>query len=347
MKISQSFVYEKSGDGAVILRCFLCAGARRENGSISCPRPAQREESDKASSCSIDGIAEIPETLDQLPVRELAPYAFSAHMDERVLEEARRSGILPDLPALCGSRLKAVVIPKSVRRVGRYCFYGCDQLGSLEFSGSLTDWGSGAFAGCRHIKKICADADPGGPTGLRQVLEELPEALLVEFSSASAGARLIFPEFYEEGVENTPARILENHVHGTGILYRNCFEGKCFDFSQYDALFPFAKAREGEELLTELVLGRLRCPFRLEARAKEQYETYVREHLLLFGTHFLKRKDPEGLQWFLEQFTPERQVLEELSSAAARAADAQMQSILMDFRHKNFPGPTHRKRLTL
>ena len=44
-------------------------------------------------------------------------------------------------------------------------------------------------------------------------------------------ASLVFPEFYVEGVENTPARILEERIHGTGMKYRNCFKGKVFDFS--------------------------------------------------------------------------------------------------------------------
>lgn len=64
---------------------------------------------------------------------------------------------------------------------------------------------------------------------------------------APVTARLMFPEFYEEGVENTPARILETHVHGSGILYRNCFQGRKIDFYQYDNAFPHAMAQESGE----------------------------------------------------------------------------------------------------
>lgn len=50
---AQSFAYEIKKDSAVIRRCF-----------------------------SLDTKAEIPKQLDGYPVTEIAPYAFSAHLDE-------------------------------------------------------------------------------------------------------------------------------------------------------------------------------------------------------------------------------------------------------------------------
>ena len=86
---------------------------------------------------------------------------------------------------------------------------------------------------------------------------------------APVTARLMFPEFYEEGVENTPARILETHVHGSGILYRNCFQGRKIDFYQYDNAFPHAMAQESGEFVLQLALWRLRYPKELSERARE------------------------------------------------------------------------------
>lgn len=341
---SQFFAYEKKENSAAILRCF-----------------------------SRDGRIRIPEKIGGLEVRELAPYAFSAHLDERVLDNAAcegrlricmrsdltgqtetvAEGILPELPALCGDRLEELMLPLSMRRVGRYCFYNCSKLRRLEFPGKLYDWGSGAFTGCHRAGELCVHLEPDGDSGLKQVLDELPEELQVELCmetqehAAPQYARLLFPEFYEEGVENTPARILETHVHGSGILYRNCFQGKRFDFEQYDTLFPHALAQENTRLLTELVLGRLRFPYRLERQAQEEYETYVRGHALMFGNYFLDKKDPEGLLWFLERFGAEQVLLDELSGYAAKAGDAQAQSLLMNYRREKISTPARRKRLEL
>ncbi|MCD7717720.1 MAG: leucine-rich repeat domain-containing protein [Lachnospiraceae bacterium] len=351
-----SFAYEKKEDGAVILRCF-----------------------------SRDGIVQIPERIGGLPVRELGAYAFSAHMDAGALEGALyacestdEGSSCPD--ALCGEQLEEIILPQTIRRVGRYCFYNCGNLRRLEFPGSLKDWESGVFTGCHRVKELCVHAYPEAETGLKQVLDELPEELRVEFrcdrneqmksmesmETDAAGdcatdkngslranekdsfrAVLTFPEFYEEGVENTPARILETHVHGTGIRYRNCFQGKRFDFALYDSLFPYARAQENAQLLTELVLGRLRFPCHLGEQEREHYEVYVRENAYTFGRYFLDQKDPEGLQWFLEQTEESESLLDALSEYAARHGDALSQSRLMEFRRRNRTRPAARKRLGL
>ena len=69
-----------------------------------------------------------------------------------------------------------------------------------------------------------------------------------------------FPEFFEEGVENTPARILENHVHGSGIRYRNSFVHKRLHVLEYDKLFPYAVAWEQERIVLNLALDRILYP---------------------------------------------------------------------------------------
>ena len=90
--------------------------------------------------------AEIPEAVEGLPVAELAPYAFSAHMDEGLLEKGDREGRLrlwdSDNPAssalswedaelpppLTGAALTSVSLPPSLRKIGAYAFYNCSRL---------------------------------------------------------------------------------------------------------------------------------------------------------------------------------------------------------------------------
>ncbi len=314
MQYSHSFLYEREEDGAVILRCFLR-----------------------------DGNVEIPAELDGTPVCALSPYAFSAFQEEDWLLEARRENLLPDLPAMCGERLIRIFLPDPLVRVGKYCFYNCENLEELQFGAKLFDWGSGAFSGCHHIRSVRVRTGEEEECGLRHLLSEISEELTVRLGDAV----LVFPEFYEESVENTPARILVTQVHGTGILYRNCFAGGRFDFEQYDALFPYAAAQEGEELLAVLVTARLRFPYALGAAAKARYESYAQEHLIQFGNYFLQSQDPQGLDWLLRTFSPSDKDLNALSAAAAAALDAQMQSILMEYRHKNPDRRNGRKRLTL
>lgn len=301
--MTQSFAYEVKGDSAVILRCF-----------------------------SRDSRAEIPEWIGDYLVTGLGDYAFSEHFEEEKLEkeilEGRVKLYVPNFwgqpmlpPALCGDRLAEIILPQTIRRVGRYCFYNCGKLRRIEFHGELSDWGSGAFTGCHGVRSLRVYTDESGCAHLKDVLDELREELEVEYFSGAADgsrakeasesiaedreddvsgfARLIFPEFYEEGVENTPARILENHVHGSGILYRNCFRGRALDFAQYDALFPHARAWESEELAIRMAFVRLRAPQGLTQKAKEQYETYLSEHAEEAGSWLLARRDLDGLRFLL------------------------------------------------
>lgn len=303
---SQSFAYELKGDSAVILRCF-----------------------------SRDTKAEIPEILEGHPVTEVGAYAFSAHMDEKAFEKGIRSGkirmyipvmmsrpaleaakksaagmqgdekkiMVPDAPALAGNSLEEVVIPHTVRRIGRYCFYNCAKLEKMTFGGSLQDWGAGAFTGVHHMKEITASADAEGKTSLKQVLGELHEEITVTyFDEQGRESHLVFPEYFEEGIENTPARILEERIHGSGMMYRNCIKEGRMDFRQYDSWFDHAGFLESRNMTVRLSIGRLQYPTELSEQAQRKYEAYVLENAQEAADYFLKEQDLEGVRWLLELF---------------------------------------------
>ncbi len=211
---------------------------------------------------------------------------------------AQSMGRISDV--LCGNRLEEIVLPPTLRRVGRYCFYNCEKLHKITFYGQMSDWGSGVFTGCHQVRHLCVHTDAAGRSHLKDVLDELREELYIEYFYPGGQACLVFPEFYEEGVENTPARILETHVHGSGLFYRNCFQDRKFDFAQYDVLFPYARAQERPELAAQMVQARLCYPQGLTARAKQQYETYVADHAREMAAYVLRQRDIKSLRWLLD-----------------------------------------------
>ena len=175
----QSFAYEIRENSAVIRRCF-----------------------------SRDTRAEIPEYLEGYRVTEIAPYAFSAHLQEQELKEGIRTGAIrihlapffetedyEKLPVLSGNRLEEILLPPSVKRVGRYCFYNCGDLRRIEFHGGLSDWGSGVFTGCHHVEQLLVHTDREGKSYLKDVLDELREELEVLYFGAAdhLQAVLMFP----------------------------------------------------------------------------------------------------------------------------------------------------------
>lgn len=196
-----------------------------------------------------DGIVELPETLEGLPVTELGAYIFSDHIDRGDLEKCRMSGKFctedglevqdgEGMPEMSGNAVQELILPSKLRKVGRYAFYNCFHLKKLSFGGDLRDVGVGAMTGCHKIERVTVKTDENGDSCLRDILTELPETLRVDMDKNGEQGRFWFPEFFEEGVENTPARIIENHVHGSGIRYRNSFLHKKLNILEYDKLFP-------------------------------------------------------------------------------------------------------------
>lgn len=176
---------------------------------------------------------------------------------------------------------------------------------------------------------------------------------------APVTARLMFPEFYEEGVENTPARILETHVHGSGILYRNCFQGRKIDFYQYDNAFPHAMAQESEEFVLQLALWRLRYPMGLNERARERYLEFLENHVSEYAEFLVKKRQIEEIRWMCRILEEEKRgsetsggtalsgFLEALTEWAGKKQYAEALSFVMDYRHAHHAPVKKRARLEL
>lgn len=140
----------------------------------------------------------------------------------------------------------------------------------FRFSSGIRDIGAGAFNGCRKIEELTVTENREEKSCLKEILSELNETVAVHYlltgpdkdrpGSAPVGeenrAELLFPAFYEEAVENTPARITETHVHGCGHRYRYCFQNTRFQFAEYDSLFPYMKAQENVKEAVRAVSGK-------------------------------------------------------------------------------------------
>ena len=158
-------------------------------------------------------VCVVPESLGGLPVTELADKVFS------------------------GSTVEKVYLPRTLTRIGRYEFYGCEKLQEIHFYGALREVGGGVFTGCRNIRSLTVHMGVDEESALRDFVTEINERVTVhvfiqsgqnrmqderdtdsarislasstfeEENGETETARVIFPEYYDEAVENTPARI--------------------------------------------------------------------------------------------------------------------------------------------
>lgn len=242
---------------------------------------------------------------------------------------------IPDYGFSGRTDLEEVILPLTVKKIGRYAFYNCRNLRKITFFSQIKDIGSGAFTGCHNVQELDVTIVNGDSSCLKEFLQELAELMVVHYR-ADGYAKLIFPEYFEEGIENTPARILSSQIHGSGLKYRNCLYKREIQFAAYDACFPMAQAMECPEVLQEMVLGRLRYPYQLQEAGRKRYEAYAREHFAELGKKLIQENDVDGIQWLLETYLEQEGQIAELLDEAAKREAVECTGSLMEIRREKF-----------
>ena len=268
---------------------------------------------------------EIPGMIEDKLVVSAASYAFSSHMDEK--EELKNAclwevsdglGFGREEHVLAGNDVEEIVFPDTLKEIGRYIFYGCGNLRKLEFSDSLMQIGCGAFTGCHALEKLTVHMRQGKKSGVKEMLGEMWQRIDVNFlyeyeedgieksdimhrRENKSEARLVFPEHYDEAVENTPARILYTEYHGSGSNYRQCFYDRKLNYQEYDRLFEMAVAMDKLEVLVDMSFGRLEFPYGLTGNARENYREYIRKNLEDIAEYLVKQEDMHRLEMISSQ----------------------------------------------
>ena len=95
-------------------------------------------------------VSVVPENIEGRSVTAIGPYTFSEH----------------------GKDLREVILPDTIRRIGRYAFYGCANLQKIVLTDALQDIGGGVFTGCR-IWEIEVDLYRGQKCCLQVLLQKI------------------------------------------------------------------------------------------------------------------------------------------------------------------------------
>ena len=302
------------------------------------------------------GRVEIPGMIDDKLVISAAPYAFSHHMDEK--EELKNAGLWEvsdglgfsrEEHVLAGNDVEEIVFPDTLKEIGRYIFYGCGNLKKLEFSDSLMQIGCGAFTGCHALEKLTVHMRQGKKSGVKEMLGEMWQRIDVNFlyeyeedsiekpdmmyrRENKSEARLVFPEHYDEAVENTPARILYTEYHGSGSNYRQCFYDKELNYQEYDRLFEMAVAMDKLEVLVDMSFGRLEFPYELTGKARENYREYIRKNLGDIAEYLVKQEDMHRLEVLSSQKLWTLEGIDTALDCASKRKETEVSAFLMNER---------------
>lgn len=302
------------------------------------------------------GRVEIPGMIEDKLVVSAAPYAFSSHMDEK--EELKNAclwkvsdglGFGREEHVLAGNDVEEIVFPDTLKEIGRYIFYGCGNLRKLEFSDSLMQIGCGAFTGCHALEKLTVHMRQGKKSGVKEMLGEMWQRIDVNFlyeyekdgieksdimhrRENKSEARLVFPEHYDEAVENTPARILYTEYHGSGSNYRQCFYDKELNYQEYDKLFEMAVAMDKLEVLVDMSFGRLEFPYGLTGKARENYREYISKNLGDIAEYLVKQEDMHRLEMISSQKLWTLEGIDSALDCASKRKETEVSAFLMNER---------------
>ena len=304
----------------------------------------------------IESRVEIPGMIDDKLVISAAPYAFSSHMDEKeelknasLWEVSEGLGFGREEHVLAGNDVEEIVFPDTLKEIGRYIFYGCGSLRKLEFSDSLMQIGCGAFTGCHALEKLTVHMRQGKKSGVKEMLGEMWQRIDVNFlyeyeedgieksdimhrRENKSEARLVFPEHYDEAVENTPARILYTEYHGSGSNYRQCFYDRKLNYQEYDRLFEMAVAMDKLEVLVDMSFGRLEFPYGLTGNARENYREYIRKNLEDIAEYLVKQEDMHRLEMISSQKLWTLEGIDSALDCASKRKETEVSAFLMNER---------------
>lgn len=310
----------------------------------------EKEETKLLKCFGTDSVVNIPGQIGDCKFTSIGAYGFSEGGEDIWQKEkyvqTEETGLdskvfKQTLKPLYGNEVKKIQLPDTIQEIQDYAFYRCFALEELSLSDQVKRIGGGVFTGCR-VKNIKVDFYGGEASCLKDIVGEIRHELYVTLryhqtiSESVETAKLVFPEYYEEAVENTPARILETHYHGSGCHYRQCFYNRELDFRKYDELFKTAVAQEQEAIVMELAVKRLRYPYRLSAAAKEQYETYLVQRWEKVGIQFIAQEDFGSLHWLLESKYVNIEQMEMLIEYAARNQKTEILGLLMNEKQTKF-----------
>jgi len=270
----------------------------------------------------------IPESLGGMPVTELGDHAVA------------------------NQPVREVYMPKTLRRIGRYGFYNCENLQILHFYAETTEIGGGVFNASTKIREIYIHMGTNERSSLRDFVTEITGRVMVHYFLTDENgqeweaARLIYPEFYDEAIENTPAKNLSFAIHGSGQRYRYSFENRKILFDRYDKAFVKETIVESVELAAEIAVNRLMFPYELRPDAKEQYEKFLKEHLC--EVLLTNMRNSEVFRWLMTNYADTGTVLggepaltkaelDRLIDVSSEGKLPEVSGILLDLKHRLYP----------
>lgn len=231
----------------------------------------------------------LPSFIKDLPVVKVGAYAFSNLSKSRdcissdnTIYIEKISGITvpgSEVQYIHGRSLEEVFLPETLEVIDEYAFYDCRELAVIHMWGGRIQLENGVFMNCEKLVKVNVEGYADEINSVREILSEISVEVCVTYSCSEEKGVFIFPEFYEDSIENSPARVFHYMIYGAGYRYRQCFEQGRLNILAYDMVFQSAEIQNIEETALKIALIRIQYPYQLQESIKIKYINYIKLHI--------------------------------------------------------------------
>lgn len=233
--------------------------------------------------------------------------------------------------------LESVCLSEHVEEIGAHAFYNCRNLSWIEMSDRIVSIGDGAFKNCGKIHTVKLRCRGGNFRCLKDLLAELNQLLTVSIEySAKDCAVLIFPYYFQDYEENTPARIINQVTIGSGVFYREAVGREEISYSLYDRNFYNEKIIDEPETVYQVALYRLAFPYRLSQNARLEYTAYLQEHFDDIFKLLIKKDRLEHVRLFLSLSFWRREAIQKAVEQARKAQQMDILSLLLEYEKEHY-----------
>lgn len=307
-------------------------------------------------------IVEIPGVIRGLPVTDLADHCFAKEPSykykpaeiqtiyrsewENPEAEADLTEIHKEYPVFT-NQIEEVYFPENLVAIDDYVFYGCPNLHVIHIPTTMRRFGGQSFVATHHINcfYFTVDNETETPYMLKEVLKELPDRLDIIFEDRQGKKvfQILYLDYYEESRENTPARLFDLVFHGTGYMYRQCFNGKEIDFKKFDEQFHFAVAQEYMPYVFQLAYTRFTYPRGFSEEARAEHLAWLQLEYKALSRWIFDEHKEDFIRTLGESSYFNEELLTWFTNVASDKKHPEIVSYLMDYRRTHFGAKKKKK----
>lgn len=257
----------------------------------------------------------VPEELGGLPVREIGSSAFAGRED-----------------------IVRVVLPRELRTIRPFAFQRCASLEELYLHNGVADCYDGILRSCGSLRMIHVYCDRKDDFRIiRDILRDADSVLHFHICMEDGEARLTFPEYVNEALEDTMARAIHFSIEGAGVAYRESVGKDRIDFADYDRHLPKLTDYDFEAGV-RIAAGRLLYPYKLAEEARERYEQFLKAQSARALMCLIRERETAAVRLMTERKLLDPKALQAGLKQASKDGLTQICSLLIRYSEKETSG---------